>query len=128
MSDEGFIRARSTHSAVSDADNRQTTTLAIGEPDEWRRAGGMLPAENAIAFCTFDDVTDNLLKQHAPTLILSPVLARRFDCIDLATRLHHLQYGEKYRAIAWNMPNPDIIEREIRSLCPKLDFAVLQTV
>ena len=112
--------------APGDAARRDVTILAIGEPDEWRRAGGILPSENAIAFCTFEQVDEELLRRLRPTLVLSPVLARRFDCIDLATRLHELGFREKYRAIASNMPNPEIIEREIRSLCPKLDFAVFQ--
>lgn len=114
--------------AASEGVRRDVSVLAIGEPEEWRRAGGMIPAEDSVAFCTFDQMTDDFLRRVNPSVILSPVLARRFDCIDLATLLYRLSYTEKYRAIASNMPNPEIIEREIRSLCPTLDFAVVQAV
>ena len=128
MSDESFMVVRALHGAVSDAARRDVTILAIGEPDEWRRSGGVIPSEDVIAFCQFSEVSDELLQRLSPSLILSPVLARRFDCIDLATRLYQLSFKEKYRAIASNMPNPDIIEREIRSLCPTLNFAVIQSI
>ena len=127
MSDESFMIARKPIEAVGNTARRDITILAIGEPEEWRRTGGMIPSEDKIAFCQFEDVTDELLRRLTPTLILSPVLARRFDCIDLATRLYQLSYPERYRAISSNMPNPHIIEREIKSLCPTLDFAVIQT-
>lgn len=128
MSDESFMMARTPLETVGNAARRDVTILAIGEPDEWRRSGGIIPSEDVIAFCQFSEVNDELLRRLSPTLILSPVLARRFDCIDLATRLYQLSYPEKYRAIASNMPNPHIIEREIKSLCPTLNFAVIQAI
>jgi hypothetical protein len=73
----------------------------------------------------FHEVTDDLLAQLVPRLILSPLLARTFDCVDLAQRLGSLGYTGPYRAIDSGLPDPALIVREVRSLVPGLDFGVV---
>ncbi len=126
MSQEGSQLARSLSTGTSGATDQSVSILAVGEPTEWRKHGRLLPSENGIAFASFDDVTGILLGRICPTVIMSPVLAHRFDCIDLATVLHQLDFRGRYRAIASDMPDPEMIEREIKHLCPHLNFAVLQ--
>lgn len=77
-------------------------------------------------FAEFHEVTTDLLAHLAPRLILSPLLARTFDCIDLAQRLGTLEYRGPYRAIDIGLPDPALIVREVRSLVPGLDFEVVR--
>jgi hypothetical protein len=108
------------------SDNYQTATvLAVGDIDEWRRHGGDLPANSRLAFTDFRSVTAELFQVMAPTLVLSPLLARGFDCIDLAQVLHGMGYRGRYRAVADILPDPGMIRREIAAICPGLDFDVI---
>jgi hypothetical protein len=108
------------------SDNLQTATvLAVGDIDEWRRHGGDLPADSRLAFTDFRSVTAELFQVMAPTLVLSPLLARGFDCIDLAQVLHAMGYRGRYRAVADLLPDPGMIRREIATICPGLDFDVI---
>ena len=104
--------------------NLPVKILAVGDPSEWEQQGNLLPV-GGIAFLSFHEVTDALLNELNPSTIFSPVLARRFDCIELAILLHNLGFTGAYRAMTKDMPKPDLIEREVRQMCPRLDFQLL---
>lgn len=108
------------------SENRQSpTVLAVGDVQEWRRSGREIPADSKLAFADFTSVTEELFDLIAPTLVLSPLLARGFDCSDLAQVLTSLGFKGRYRAVADALPDPEMIRREIASLCPGLDFDVI---
>jgi hypothetical protein len=102
----------------------RVVAVAVGEPVEWSHAGDALP-EEGVAFVSIEEVTERLIVLHAPTVVFSPVVARRFDCIDLATRLSQIGYLGPYRAIAKDLPRPELIEREVRQAFPNIDFAIV---
>lgn len=99
--------------------------LAVGSPEEWERRSGHLPRPGNIAYVAFNDVTPALLEQLRPDTIVSPALAQDFDCIDLAMLLHALEYRGIYRATAFELPRPQLVETEIIQLCPGLDFEII---
>jgi hypothetical protein len=99
--------------------------LAIGDVSAWRLQGGLVKGTGQVAFYEFNDVTSTLLELARPPMIVSPLLTRQFDCIDLAERLSDLGYAGAYRAIAITLPAPEIVRREIRLICPNLDFDVV---
>ncbi len=108
-------------------DTRRLTrviAVAVGEPVEWSHAGNALP-DGGVAFVSIEEVTEALIALHAPTVVFSPVVARRFDCIDLAMLLSQIGYQGRYRAIAKDLPRPDLIEREVRQAFPNIDFAIV---
>ena len=113
---------------VSAADHAVSSAkiLAVGDTQAWRRGGRRMPAQGDIHFAEFHEVTTLLLGEISPRLVLSPLLTRSFDCVDLAQRLAHLGYRGPYRAIDIGLPDPRMIVREIRSLVPMLDFEVLR--
>ena len=113
--------------SVSAADRAQGTAfvLAVGDTRTWSAQGRRLPSDGHVHFAEFHEVTLDLLASLAPRLILSPLLARTFDCIDLAQRLGAFGYRGPYRAIDIGLPDPDLIVREVRSLVPGLDFEVM---
>lgn len=96
--------------------------LAVGEVSRWHQAGRRLPVDSQIAYVEFHEVTESLLEILAPDVILSPTLCASFDCLDLATLLNMLGFRGRYRAMSPNLPNPDLIRREVRQNAPNVDF------
>ena len=99
--------------------------LAVGNANEWREQGNRLHGDGRVVFATFEDISEETLSRLSPSVILSPVLARSFDCIDLAQKLFSMGFTGRYRAVSSDLPDPEMVEREIRNLCPGLDFGIL---
>ena len=99
--------------------------LAVGSRDEWERKSGHLPRPGNVSFVAFADVTGALLELLRPEAVISPALARDFDCIDLALLLSALDFRGAYKATAFGLPKPQVIESEIAQLCPRLDFEIV---
>lgn len=99
--------------------------LAVGEPEDWKRQGNVLPS-GGLVFVGFSDITQETLGHFDPEVICSPVLAYSFDCIDLALLLHSLNFQGQYTAFGADLPKPAMIEREVRQLCPQLNFRIAQ--
>ncbi|MGH1329482.1 MAG: hypothetical protein ACRBBK_01250 [Paracoccaceae bacterium] len=96
--------------------------LAVGDLDTWIDAGKMPVRSPKIAFAEFYEVGPDLLALFQPDYVVSPTLCRSFDCMDLATILQACGFRGKYRALSNNLPNPEIIRREVLALCRNLDF------
>jgi len=111
----------------SGADDQTVSILAVGDSEEWLRLGNSPLTEGAILFVSIEDVTSPLLDRLRPTVVISPALSHRFDCIDLSQILHGIGFKGRYRAVTAELPDPKMVEREIGHLCPGLDFAVLST-
>lgn len=111
--------------SLSGLADQTVAILAVGEPDEWLQSGHEAPRISSIQFVSIDGVTEAMLDHLCPTVIISPALSRRFDCIDLAQILASYGFKGRYRAVSRELPNPAMVEREIRSLCPGLDFGIL---
>ncbi len=122
------IAEGTTGAATSDACHENVSILAVGAPEEWKKTGNMLPTNGTLAFVAFHEVNGHLLEELSPAAVVSPVLARGFDCIDLAQLLHALNYRGPYRAAAPNLPKPNLVEAEIAQMCPRLDFRILTTL
>ncbi|NNE88271.1 MAG: hypothetical protein HKN27_09370 [Silicimonas sp.] len=103
--------------------NKVVSVLAVGDPEEWRRQGHDLPKDNVV-FMSFDEITEATIENFSPSVIYSPVLAHAFDCIELALLLRHLGFKGEYRAMAQDLPKPDLIEREVSQMCPQLNFKI----
>ena len=104
---------------------KRTNVLAI-----WDRMLERTPICRAmdfdqIVFAEFEEINVSTLDMFEPDAIVSPVVANTFDCIDLVQKLLELGYRGVYRAIAQQMPNPEIVRREVRALHPALDFDIL---
>lgn len=99
--------------------------IAIGELDEWTNQGNSLPGESSISFLSFKDVSEAALAVHRPEVVYSPVLAKDFDCIDLASLLHNIGFQGTYRAVGNGLPKPELIEREVRQMCRRIKFEII---
>jgi len=115
---------------VVSTDNEQrrpVSVLAVGDPDEWSQQGHQPPRDGGLAFVSYDELSEATIEQYCPTIICSPVLARAFDCVDLAALLNNLDYSGPYRAVSKDLPRPEVIVREVKQLFPGLDFGILTT-
>jgi hypothetical protein len=57
--------------------------------------------------------------------VLSPLIGRDFDAVDVAIVLHRANYGGHYFAFAENIPDPEIAVREVAVVAPDLSFELL---
>ncbi|NRB00893.1 MAG: hypothetical protein HRU32_13940 [Rhodobacteraceae bacterium] len=116
---------RPAHEAAAEEPATSATILAVGNLEEWIKQGRRVPWGGKVAFVEYCDVTRELIETISPTVVVSPLLARGFDCIDLSQVLHGAAYKGRYRAMTRNIPNPSLIKSEILAMCPGLDFDVL---
>ncbi|SDE12052.1 hypothetical protein [Limimaricola pyoseonensis] len=77
-----------------------------------------------IRCCTYADFGEAL--QAGPQLVISPLVASDFDALELACRLAEMRYGGRYRALSPRHPHAAMIEREVRTAAPGIDFEILQ--
>ncbi|MEM6387192.1 MAG: hypothetical protein AAF718_13250 [Pseudomonadota bacterium] len=105
----------------------QICVLAVGDMEEWRQQHQITPTQG-LAFLAFGEVSQDALDEMRPVIVVSSLLSKGFDCIDLATRLHGLGFSGEYRAIANGIPRPEVIEREVHQLCPQLNFRVVDSL
>ncbi len=111
------------------AQNDQTSSgkiVAVGDGDEWKKQGHSLPATEDISFVAFHELDEATLAICQPEVIYSPVLARNFDCIEMATLLQNIGFSGTYRAVGHGLPRPGLIEREVRQIARRLKFELLQ--
>jgi len=117
-------RIAETDAADNDAQLRPII-LAVGDVGQWMSSGRVLPADSQIAFAEFHEITQELLQTLTPDIVMSPVLTRGFDCLDLAQALQNNGFRGRLRVVAPDLPNPYVIQSEINALCPDLDVALI---
>ena len=101
------------------------SVLAVGDPNLWQTSGEDLPRFRNVDFRGISEIDEGLIQTLRPTLVVSPVVTGRFDCLALAVVLSDLNYAHAYRAIARDMPYPAIVLNEVRGMCPNLDFDII---
>lgn len=74
----------------------------------------------------FASLDGALLASFDPHFVVSPILTPGFDIMDLALKLWQLRYKGCYRVLTDRpLPNPGLVLREVRSLCPGLDVDLI---
>lgn len=102
--------------------------LAVGEISLWKSAGRLLHPSAYLTYAEFGDLSPELLATMAPDIVVSSLVSRSFDCLDLAQMLHLSLFKGRYWIIDPHVPNPRIILSEIHALCPGLDVMVVPLV
>ncbi len=115
------------HASGQSHEERRGTVLAVGDLAAWYGSGRSIDGRGHVVLAEFHEVTSDLLARVRPALVISPLLSRSFDCVDLAQVLGALDYRGKYLAVGSGLPNPGLIVREVRALVPRLDFEVSPT-
>jgi hypothetical protein len=112
------VRERDTFSGK--AGQSEVVVLAVGDVFSLKTQTDADLAGDTTAFADFADVTSELIDALRPQVVVSSVLGRNFDCVDLAEKLSCIGFDGCYRLIGHGMPQPDLVLREIRSLFPDL--------
>jgi hypothetical protein len=68
----------------------------------------------------------DLIARLAPRAVLSLLSWSGGDALDVAQRLAAGGFAGPYRALSPALPDRSVIEAEVRSQCPLLDFAVVE--
>jgi hypothetical protein len=106
----------------------EIVVLAVGDVFSIRTRLDAGVAGDRTAFAEFSEVTPELMEALSPQIVVSSVLGRNFDCVDLAEKLCEVGFNGCYRLIAHGMPQPGLVLREIRSLFPSLRVELDATV
>ena len=117
-----WSRVKGTSDENSTADR---TILAIGDVSTWQQAGILSGQSLKIAIAEFADLDSDLLALISPDIILSPMVASGFDCLDLAKLLCSLNFRGRYRIITDQLSRPQVLRDEVRFYCPGLDIDVI---
>jgi hypothetical protein len=112
------------HAAFGEPAIRPVIVLAVG--DGFSNSDACDAASRAsTAFTDYADVGAELIHALRPQVVISSMLARNFDCVDLAERLVAIGFEGTYRLIGHGIPEPELVVRELQSLFPglKVDLA-----
>ena len=119
-----FLQVAKPESDLRNVQQSSVSIVAVGDPVGWAEKGNPMPTED-MAFVAFPDVSEAILSLYNPKVVVSPALATAFDCIELALLLHNIGFKGAYWAVARDLPKPDLIEREVAQMCPRLDFRIV---
>lgn len=101
------------------------TVLAVGSPEYWMDCGFAAADRGQLVVVEFEELMDSALAIHDPQMVVTPVVARGFDCIDVAAILSGFGFRGAYRAVTRRLPNPEIVRREVQAAYPGLDFDIV---
>lgn len=105
---------------------KNASIVAVGNVTQWQQSGHSLPSNSDLHFCAFEQLDQTFIELLSPAVVITPLVSTHFDCADVALRLHAVNYAGSVRALGRDLPRPEIIEREVRALCPALDFAIIE--
>ncbi|MFT3687594.1 hypothetical protein [Paenirhodobacter sp.] len=71
---------------------------------------------------------ETLLARLRPDIVLSPLLCDEHDIIDVARRLDRLGYRGALRALSPPLPHADMVLCEVRQLCGRRDFDIIEVL
>lgn len=103
----------------------QVRILVIGDVTRWKTLGRLQDRLDDCEFVELSDLHDQKIRQIAPDLVLSPLMTAAFDVIDVAERLRAVAFAGRYCAVANDLPDADLIRREVHSVAPELAFDVI---
>ena len=107
------------------SEDAMPVVLTIGDMKTWMDRTRLISPEHRMLYVDFHELTPEMVVTLAPTLVVSPLLAMSFDCIDLAVLLQEAGFTGRYRAFSRPIPNPKLVRREIHDLCPDIDFDLM---
>ncbi len=104
---------------------RDLRTLVVGDIRRWTARGQGLPEVDGLRFIDLDELSDSLLRDMQPDLILSPLIEDAYGALEVAGILQDLNFKGRYRAVAEALPNIAMIRSEIARAAPDIDFDLI---
>ena len=103
----------------------QPLTLVIGDHRAWNEIESRPPEIAGFKFIDIDDLDASIFEDFPATIVLSSLMSRGHDAIEIARILSDLSFKGSYRVIATGLPNPDLVTQEVKASVPEIDFEVL---
>ena len=103
----------------------QNTTLVLGDLERWEARGRSLPEIDGTVFARVDQLSMEFMARTGPSVVLSPLIVRGADAIEIATRLIDAGFAGCYRVVAMALPDPGIVRHEVNAVAPELDFDLI---
>ncbi|PRY95132.1 hypothetical protein BCF33_0746 [Hasllibacter halocynthiae] len=101
--------------------------LFIGERDAHPDPAALLPGAQEVRVAALSEIGADLLGAVRPTIVISPLVDRGWDAVEVADALARAGYEGRYRATADVLPDAGLVRREVRRVARALDFDVLVT-
>ena len=92
---------------------------------QWVARQRGFPDAPGLNFADVDDLSPDLLDRTNPLIVLSPLVVRNTDAVEVADRLQKLGFRGRYRVVADPLPDTDIIHLEVATVAPGLDFGIM---
>ncbi len=99
--------------------------LVVGNLADWRSCGRLRSVPEGCDYVDLVQLDQTTLCRFAPHLVLSVLVSRDFDAVDVAQRLAAAQFKGMYRVVANDLPDAGVIRRDIRVAAPQLDFDLI---
>ena len=101
---------------------RAQKMLVVGDIPHWKAQGRCLPTLDGLRFIDLDALNKTVIDDHLPDIVFSPLFSPYFDAVDVAGVLDKLAYNGPYRAVSSELPDPELVRKEICGCAPNLDF------
>lgn len=107
-------------------DDTDMVFLVVGDIDSLKLSGLKLPQIDNFHFCAIEQVNQIFIARLKPDVILSSLITKQFDIVDLIDILNTINYCGQVRAISTALPDTQLICSEIQSAYPAIDFDLLE--
>lgn len=79
----------------------------------------------AVKSLDFEALDDNTLDKYRPEVVVAPLFSEACDIVDVAEALSFAGYFGELWAVGPDLPNPTVIEREIREFAGHIVFRIV---
>ena len=97
--------------------------LAIGDTDHSPKSPSFVQVTDEIYFMTFNILSAKALHGIGPRIVLAPLISQTFDALELGAFLKKSRFDGTLQIMMPKMPNPKIVERELKAAIPDLALA-----
>ena len=119
------MKKRSSEVDGTDGEADQPLTLVIGDQRAWDVNASHPPFIEGFKFIDIDALEAKVFDNFPAAIVLSALMTRNQDAIEIARKLKEFSFEGRYRVIADALPNPDLVAREVKAAAPDIDFEVL---
>lgn len=100
-------------------------TLMIADAKQFRLLNRHFPQRTGVFCLEFKALSEDFFTSLQPNTVVSPAISTQFDCIDVARLLDQASYTGAFRVVCGDLPNPEMIRREVSRHFPQLDFDII---
>lgn len=104
---------------------RPPALLVLGSHEFYQYIRAQLHPVGPLTHLSMSSLECNILDRLAPDFIIAPLFNGNTDCMEISETLHGFGYEGCILFVSENLPNPAMIETEIRQHIPQLNFHVL---